>query len=90
MDHVVRQKNYLVESILVTIFCCLPLGIVGIVHASKVNGFYDSGDVANAEKSSAEAYKWVKLAFIIGLVVNLLVIVGYIIMIVAAVGSGGF
>jgi len=56
MDNVVRKKNYLVESILVTIFCCPPLGIVGIVHASKVNRFYDSGDVANAEQASAEAY----------------------------------
>ncbi len=26
-------KNHLVEAILVTLFCCLPFGIVGIVNA---------------------------------------------------------
>ena len=31
-------KNWLVESILVTLFCCLPLGIAGIINASKVEG----------------------------------------------------
>jgi len=31
-------KNWLVESILVTLFCCLPLGIAGIINASKEEG----------------------------------------------------
>ncbi len=26
-----KPKNYLIESILITLCCCLPLGIVGIV-----------------------------------------------------------
>ena len=30
--------NYLVQAILVTIFCCLPFGIVSIVYAAQVNG----------------------------------------------------
>lgn len=30
--------NHLVMSILCTLFCCLPLGIVGIINAAKVNG----------------------------------------------------
>ena len=34
---VTQPKNWLVESILVTIFCCLPFGIAGIVFASQVN-----------------------------------------------------
>jgi len=29
-------KSWLVESILVTLFCCLPFGIAGIVNASRV------------------------------------------------------
>lgn len=64
-----RPKNWLVESILVTIFCCLPLGIVGIINAAKVNGAFDSGDIAGATKASEDAKKWTKLGFIIGLVV---------------------
>ena len=37
-------KNWLVESILVTIFCCLPFGIAGIVFASQVNSKWAAGD----------------------------------------------
>ena len=29
-------KTWMVESVLATIFCCLPFGIVGIINASKV------------------------------------------------------
>lgn len=29
-------KTWLVESILVTCFCCLPFGIVGIINATKI------------------------------------------------------
>ena len=39
MDNLKNQKppkTWLVESILVTLFCCLPFGIAGIVNASKV------------------------------------------------------
>ncbi len=70
-----RPKNYLVESILVTIFCCLPLGIVGIVHASKVNSAFDTGNIEEANKASADAKKWTKIGFISGLVVGVLYLV---------------
>lgn len=33
----VKIKNYLIESILVTLLCCLPLGIPAIVFAAQVN-----------------------------------------------------
>ncbi|MES2882212.1 MAG: CD225/dispanin family protein, partial [Bacteroidota bacterium] len=38
-----QPKNWLVESILVTIFCCLPFGIVGIVNAAQVNSKFAAG-----------------------------------------------
>lgn len=63
----VRPKNYLVESILVTIFCCLPFGIPGIVFASQVNSKYDAGDYAGAEKASKQAKTWTLVSFIIGI-----------------------
>jgi hypothetical protein len=47
-EHPPRPKNWLPESILVTIFCCLPFGIVGIVFASHLNAKYDAGDYAGA------------------------------------------
>jgi len=62
-----RPKNWLVESILVTLFCCLPVGIAGIVCAAQVNSKYDTGDYEGAMRSSKEAAKWTKLGFFIGL-----------------------
>jgi Interferon-induced transmembrane protein len=62
----VRPKNWLVESILVTIFCCLPFGIAGIVFAAQVNSKYDLGDFSGADKASRDAGKWTKIAFFVG------------------------
>jgi hypothetical protein len=62
-----RPKNWLVESILVTIFCCLPFGVAGIVFAAQVNSKYDTGDFDGALRSSKEAAKWTKIGFFIGL-----------------------
>jgi len=70
-------KNWLVESILVTIFCCIPLGIVGIVFASQVNSKWASGDHAGAVKASQEAGKWTKIAFFAGLAVIVLSCIFY-------------
>lgn len=61
-------KNWLVESILVTIFCCLPFGIVGIVFASQVNSKFAAGDYNGALESSRNAGKWTKISFWIGIV----------------------
>src|SRR5690242_9892722 len=36
--------NHLVWSILTTLFCCLPLGIVSIIFAAQVNGKWQAGD----------------------------------------------
>ncbi|MDG5800544.1 CD225/dispanin family protein [Marinilabiliaceae bacterium ANBcel2] len=51
-------KTWLVESILVTLFCCLPFGIVGIVNASKVESRFYSGDIEGSQRASAEAKRW--------------------------------
>jgi hypothetical protein len=62
-----QPKNWLVESILVTIFCCLPFGIAGIVFATQVNSKYTAGDYAGALKASQDAGRWTKIGFWIGL-----------------------
>lgn len=66
-----QPKNYLIESILVTIFCCLPFGIVGIVFAAQVNAKFDAGDYEGAIQTSKEAKKWMNLGLISGLVIGL-------------------
>lgn len=56
-------KNWLVESILVTLFCCLPFGIAGILSASKVEGLYLGGDYEGAMRASKDAKKWTTYGF---------------------------
>jgi uncharacterized membrane protein YvbJ len=73
-------KTWLIESILVTLFCCLPLGIVGIVNASKVESRFYAGNVDEANRLSAEAKKWITWGFWIGLVVIIIYIIFYVIL----------
>ncbi len=81
-------KNWLIESILITIFCCLPLGIVGIINATKVETLWNSGQRDAALKASQEAAKWVKIGFIIGIVVIGLYLIMVFFGIMAGIGSG--
>lgn len=61
-------KTWLVESILVTLFCCLPFGIAGIVNAAKVESRFYAGDIDGADRSSEDAKKWTSIGFWIGVV----------------------
>lgn len=51
-------KNYLLESIIVTILCCLPAGIVAIVYASSVETKFYAGDLRAAQEASEKAKLW--------------------------------
>jgi hypothetical protein len=66
-------KNYLIESILVTICCCVPFGIVGIVFASQVNSKLQQGDYQGAVQASENAKKWCMIGLILGLIANAIV-----------------
>ncbi|WP_375436929.1 CD225/dispanin family protein [uncultured Hymenobacter sp.] len=80
----IPPKNWLVESILVTIFCCLPFGIVAIVNAANVNSRLSVGDYAGAQEASRNAGKWVKYG-LIGAVLQVVIPLG----LVALLGAGG-
>ncbi len=77
VDTTQNIPNYLVQSILVTLFCCLPLGIPAIVFAAQVNGKVQAGDITGALSSSKNAKMWCWIAFGLGL----LGIIGYIVLI---------
>ena len=59
--------NHLVWAILVTIFCCLPFGIVSIVYAAQVNGKLAVGDIDGARLASNNAKTWAWVAFGVGI-----------------------
>lgn len=72
-------KSWLVESILVTLFCCLPFGIAGIINAAKVESRFYAGDVGGAIRASEEAEKWTKISFWIGLVISVVYTIAMIV-----------
>ncbi|WP_294504489.1 CD225/dispanin family protein [uncultured Victivallis sp.] len=62
----------LVPAILVTLFCCLPFGIVSIVYAAKVSGLVAAGNIAEAERAAKNAKTWALVGAICGIVGSLL------------------
>jgi len=69
-------KTYLVESILVTIFCCVVFGVLAIVKAAKVSSAYSAGNYDEALEASEAAKKWVTWGFICGIIVCILAVIG--------------
>lgn len=82
--------NHLVWAILATLFCCLPTGIVSIIHAAKVNGLVAAGDIAGAQAASASAKKWALWSVGAWVVQILLVVVYVVLMGAAGAMAGGY
>lgn len=59
--------TWLWQSIVVTILCCLPLGIVGIIYASRVQELWAQGRQAEAERASRTAKNWTLAGFVLSL-----------------------
>jgi hypothetical protein len=73
-----------VWSILVTVLCCVPAGIVAIIYSTKVSGLWASGQFAEAQKASENAKKWA----IGGAVAGVVGIVLYAVFVVFAMSNG--
>lgn len=76
--------TYLALSIIVTVLCCLPLGIVGIIKSSNVSKEYAAGNYAGAKDASKQAKTW----SIIGLCCGLFWIILYIILLACGFMAG--
>ena len=80
-----QPKNWLAESILVTLLCCLPFGIAGIVNAAQVSSKFSAGDYDGSLRASEEAAKWTKIGFWVGIGVIALYFLFFVVL-----GVGGF
>lgn len=69
--------NYLWQSIVATICCCPPLGIVGIIFAAQVNSKIAQGDIAGARAASQKAKMFTLIGVIVGVVVAIIAAVLY-------------
>lgn len=76
-----RPSTYLALSIIVTLCCCMPLGIVGIIYASRVDSAWNAGYYEDAREFSHKARNW----SLLGAVLILLVWIAYIILLIAGV-----
>ena len=74
--------NYLVTSIIVTLCCCLPFGIVAIVYAASVNAKVAAGDIQGAKAASGTALMWCYL----GAIPSIILWVIYFVWLVVVVG----
>jgi nitrate reductase NapE component len=66
-SHSIPPKTWLVESILVTIFCCQILGIISIIYSAGVESKFYRGDIAGAESSSKTAKTLVIISVAFGI-----------------------
>jgi interferon-induced transmembrane protein len=64
-----QPNSNLVWGVLVTVLCCLPVGIVSIIQASKVSGLWGQGRYAEAQKAADDAKKWAIWGAVAGVIV---------------------
>ncbi|XP_072018017.1 proline-rich transmembrane protein 1-like [Amphiura filiformis] len=67
-------EDYLVKSVLVTVLCCLPFGIVGIVQSGAAKTSYAAGNYQEAERLSQSARLWSITGLICGIVITVVYI----------------
>lgn len=84
----VMPDTHMVGAILVTLFCCLPFGVIAIIKASNVSSCYNRGDYNGAVQSSNEAKKWINWSLLGGIVYLIFVIIYFIGVI--GIASSGF
>lgn len=76
--------TYLALSIIVTILCCLPFGIVGIIKSSSVTKEYAAGHYDEAQRASKQAKTW----SIVGMCTALFWVIVYLILLACGVLAG--
>ncbi|XP_022526282.2 uncharacterized protein LOC111192675 [Astyanax mexicanus] len=74
-------KDYLVESLLVTIFCCLMSGLVALMYSYETRAALARGDIREGERASQKA----RLLVMFSLMFGVFVFVGWIIYVVIVV-----
>ena len=71
-DYGAKIENHLTKAIFATVCCCMPLGVVSIVHAARVDGLVRTGHVEEAQRTSQLASTWSDWSIGIGVVLSLL------------------
>ncbi|MCU0268072.1 MAG: CD225/dispanin family protein [Acidimicrobiales bacterium] len=64
-----KPPTHLAWAVLSMLLCCVPLGIVAVVHAARVDTKWAAGDWIGAAESSLRARTWAQCALFAGIVV---------------------
>ena len=80
----VNWVPYLILSIISTLCCCLPFGVVGIVFSAKINSAMMAGNLEEAQNNAKMARIWIIVSFAIGILTWLI----YMALIVTGAVSG--
>ncbi|XP_061459855.1 proline rich transmembrane protein 1B isoform X2 [Rhineura floridana] len=59
-------KDYTVESVLVTIFCCLLTGVIALVYSHEARAAWKRGDFVQAKAASSKAHLMVLVSLFFG------------------------
>lgn len=70
-----KPQNWIWLGIVATVLCCLPLGIVSIVYASKVDSAWHRGDYQGAINSSKKAQMWGFISIGAGFIAYILIFI---------------
>ncbi|XP_037347331.1 proline rich transmembrane protein 1B [Talpa occidentalis] len=69
-EHRPLPRDYMVESVLVTLFCCLPSGLIAVVYAHETRAALSRGALAQAEEASRKARSLVFFSLLFGVFVS--------------------
>ncbi|XP_032021360.1 proline rich transmembrane protein 1B isoform X1 [Hylobates moloch] len=69
VEHRPLPKDYMMESVLVTLFCCLLTGLIAIVYSHETRAAVGRGDLAQAEEASRKARSLVLFSLLFGVFV---------------------
>lgn len=85
-----KPDSNLALAIFTTLCCCLPLGIVAIINASKVGDLYNAGNYQGAVQAANDAKKWSMWGIIGGVIVWVLYLILYAGVIGSAISQASF
>ncbi|XP_034152550.1 proline rich transmembrane protein 1B [Esox lucius] len=74
-------KDYMMESLLVTIFCCLMSGLFALMYSYETRAALARGDMREAERASQKA----RLLVLFSLMFGVFVCVAWVIYVVIAI-----
>lgn len=73
-DVIIPAPNTWFLASVLTLFICLPFGIVGLLKAYQIQDLYRMGKITEARVMSQETARWIKIGIAFGLIIYVMVL----------------